>query len=81
MLLLPGSSVRDDKLEASAAQTHGEAFHLCATAHLRVSAVKHIYGQEHRRRVRTECFFFIHEIIKSEQRYVIQKAQLIYLKS
>ncbi len=42
MLLLPGSSVRDDELEASAAQTHGEAFHLRATAHLGVSAFKHM---------------------------------------
>jgi hypothetical protein len=40
MLLLPASAVRDDELEASAAQTHGEAFHLCATAHLGVSTVK-----------------------------------------
>jgi hypothetical protein len=42
MLLLPGSSVRDDELETSAAQTNGEAFHLCATAHLGVSAFKHM---------------------------------------
>jgi hypothetical protein len=42
MLLLPGSSVRDDKLKTSAAQTHGEAFHLRATAHLGVSSVKHM---------------------------------------
>jgi hypothetical protein len=42
MLLLPGSSVRDDELEASTAQTHGEAFYLCATAHLGVSAFKHM---------------------------------------
>jgi hypothetical protein len=40
MLPLPGSSVRDDKLKTSASQTHGEAFHLCATAHLGVSTVK-----------------------------------------
>jgi hypothetical protein len=38
MLLLPGSSVRDDELKTSAAQTHGEAFHLRSTAHLGVSA-------------------------------------------